>query len=228
MKNPEMTEKEIWCEVKKLMGDKLIKFGKHWSFNVYNDPKRLAFVLSRYKFAAKMASANKDVLELGCSEGIGAQILSEFASSYTGVDLDPEAVRAAKRNWGSKRVRFVCDDFLGKRYGRFDTVVSLDVVGLIKPKGEKLFFKTVFDNLDDNGIAIIGTPNMSSRDYASKASRKALVNFFSAQRLRAAMERLFKTVFIFGLNDEIVHTGFLPMAHYIICIGCFKKKKVSK
>ena len=32
------------------------KFSNHWSYNFREDPKRLAFVLSRYQFAAKMGA----------------------------------------------------------------------------------------------------------------------------------------------------------------------------
>jgi predicted TPR repeat methyltransferase len=44
-----------------------------------------------------MGARNKRVLELGCSEGIGASILSEFSTSYTGVDLDHDAIEVGKR-----------------------------------------------------------------------------------------------------------------------------------
>ena len=78
---------------------------------VVHDPKRLAFVLSRYKFVAKMGTQDKDVLELGCSEGIGAPILSEFAKSYTGIDTDVGAIKRAKQNWYNSKIKFIRDDF---------------------------------------------------------------------------------------------------------------------
>src|SRR5579872_3070505 len=122
-------EKDIWLETKEMFQDFRFRFGEHWTYNFRNDPKRLAFVLSRYKFSAKMACANgKSVLELGCSEGIGATILAEPSLDYTGVDLDLSAIQAAKQNFTEQRFAFIYDDFMGKRYGSFDTVVSLDVV----------------------------------------------------------------------------------------------------
>jgi hypothetical protein len=33
--------------------------------------------------------------------------------------------------------------------------------------------------------------------------------------LQALMIRYFENVFMFGMNDEIVHTGYAPMCHYI-------------
>jgi glycosyltransferase involved in cell wall biosynthesis len=37
------------------------------------------------------------------------------------------------------------------------------------------------------------------------------------------MERFFHNVFLFSMNDELVHTGFIPMAHYLIAIGCTRR-----
>jgi 2-polyprenyl-3-methyl-5-hydroxy-6-metoxy-1,4-benzoquinol methylase len=227
MEEKRRNEQDVWDEVKRLMGNKQITLGHHWSFNLYNDPKRLSFVLSRYKFAAKMASKNKDVLELGCSEGIGSTILSEFAKSYTGVDMDIDAINAAKQNLSSDKMNFIQDDFLGKSYGNFGTVVSLDVVEHIVPVSEQLFFKTIYINLAEDGIGVVGTPNMTSAAYASLASQAGHVNMFDEKKLKTAMERLFHIVFVFGINDEIVHTGFSPMAHYLVCIGCRKKAGIE-
>lgn len=206
-----------------LPGDSSRRFGRHWSYNLHNDPKRLAFVLSRYKFAAKMACKGKRVLELGCSEGIGAAILSEFAYAYTGIDLDGEAIQAAKRNFANDRCRFLEEDFLGKRFGVFDSVISLDVVEHIHPEFEPLFLETIRMNMGEDGVCIIGTPNMTSSPYASEASRIGHVNLYDAGRLLHAVGRLFHNVFIFGMNDEVVHTGYHPMAHYLLAVGCYRR-----
>lgn len=217
------TETEVWLGVTSLLGDKSKHLGRHWSYNLRNDPKRLAFVLSRYKFAAKMASKGKRVLELGCSEGIGAPLLSEFATSYTGVDLDASAISTAQENFATKTRCFIEDDFLGKSYGTFDSIISLDVIEHIHQEFEPLFFDTVRANLGDDGICIIGTPNCTSDIYASPASKLGHVNLFSEERLLATMKSVFHNVFIFGMNDEVVHTGYAPMAHYLIAIGCYRK-----
>jgi methylase of polypeptide subunit release factors len=61
-------------------------------------------VLSRYKFAAKMACRGRSVLELGCGEGIGAPILAELATCYVGVDMDAPAIETARANWTDARI----------------------------------------------------------------------------------------------------------------------------
>ena len=42
--------------------------------------------------------------------------------------------------------------------------------------------------------------------------------------LRRLLENLFHNVFIFSMNDEMVHTGFAPMAHYLIGMGCGRRR----
>jgi 2-polyprenyl-3-methyl-5-hydroxy-6-metoxy-1,4-benzoquinol methylase len=224
MKEKDLTEKDYWKKVTDVLGNRQIELGQHWSYNLLNDPKRLAFVLSRYKFVAKMGAKDKKVLELGCSEGIGTPILSEFAQQYTGVDMDKDAIESARRNWTDSKVVFIEDDFLNKSYGGFDTVVSLDVIEHIMQDSEYLFWDTIYNNLGRDGIGIVGTPNITSTPYASQASRLGHVNMFTHERLKECMEKFFHNVFVLGMNDEIVHTGFMPMAHYLIAVGCNKKK----
>jgi SAM-dependent methyltransferase len=216
-------EKELWSKVTSMLGSGRKVLGRHWSYNLLSDPKRLAFVLSRYKFAAKMTGRNKRVLELGCSEGIGTPILAEFATHYTGVDMDESAIATAKDNWPNVKWEFIEADFMGQRYGTFDSIVSLDVIEHIHREYEPLFFKTVAQNLGDDGIGLVGTPNITSAPYASVGSQKGHVNLYDAARLEAAMRTIFHNVFMFGLNDEIVHTGYAPMTHYLMALGCNKR-----
>ncbi|MCA6302689.1 MAG: hypothetical protein IM629_12150, partial [Phenylobacterium sp.] len=37
------------------------------------------------------------------------------------------------------------------------------------------------------------------------------------------MLKFFSNVFLFSMNDEVVHTGFAPMAHYLFAIGAGKR-----
>jgi 2-polyprenyl-3-methyl-5-hydroxy-6-metoxy-1,4-benzoquinol methylase len=183
-------------------------FGRHWSYNLRNDPKRLPFVLARYKFAASLATRDRRVLELGCSEGIGYPFLARDAASYTGVDFDAPAIETARDNWASERCSFVQADFLGQNFGRFDTVVSLDVIEHIHVDYEDLFFQTVARNLDEDGVCVIGTPNVTAAAYASEASQRGHINLYDADRLAAAMHKVFH---------------YAPMCHYLIQVGCYKR-----
>jgi 2-polyprenyl-3-methyl-5-hydroxy-6-metoxy-1,4-benzoquinol methylase len=215
-------ESESWKKVTGMLGDQRKVLGQHWSYNLRNDPKRLGFVLSRYKFAAKMACKGKTVIEFGCSEGLGSSILGEFASGYTGVDSDASAIASAKENWESEKTHFLEGNILDGTYGKFDSLVCMDVIEHIHAQFENDFMAAVSRNLGEDGICVIGTPNITSAPYASAASQAGHVNLYSSDRLQKLLQTVFHNVFMFGMNDEILHTGYAPMAHFLIAMGCNK------
>ena len=53
------------------------RMGLMTSWAWYDDPKRLAFMVSRYKFVSKMLTNLKLVAEVGCGDGFGSRIVSE-------------------------------------------------------------------------------------------------------------------------------------------------------
>lgn len=226
---PEAAKKR-WDKVKRYIanetGPEKIELGAYFAFNLWNTPRHVLFVLSRYKFCAKLIGETplRNILELGCSEGLGALILGESGHQVVGVDFDEEAVAWAKANLETKgNLSFICDDFLSKTYGLFDAVVSLDTIEHIHPPQEPEYFGTLVDNLTPDGICIVGTPNITSAKYASKQTRMGHVNLYSAERLKDTAMKYFRNAFVFSMNDEMVHTGYYPMAQYLILLGCGKK-----
>ncbi|MFM8835604.1 MAG: methyltransferase type 12, partial [Actinomycetota bacterium] len=41
------------------------------------------------------------------------------------------------------------------------------------------------------------------------------------------LKKYFHSVFMFSMNDEVVHTGFFPMSHYLIAVCADKKSAVE-
>jgi 2-polyprenyl-3-methyl-5-hydroxy-6-metoxy-1,4-benzoquinol methylase len=112
---------------------------------------------------------------------------------------------------------------MGKQYGIFDAAISLDVIEHIFPQFEGQYFDTILRNLSPQGICIIGTPNRNASPYASIPSQIGHVNLYSQEKLVEAMLRYFHQVLSFGMNDEILHTGYGPMCHYLLCVGCVRR-----
>ena len=79
--------------------------------------------------------------------------------------------------------------------------------------------------LPNNGVMITGTPNISAAQYASECSAVQHINLKSQQTLRTLMERYFENVFLFGMNDEVLHTGYGPMSHYIWSVASGLKNR---
>jgi hypothetical protein len=97
----------------------------------------------------------------------------------------------------------------------------LDVLEHINPKDEKDFINNICNSLEDGGVAIFGMPSLESQVFASKGSKEGHVNCQSGEELRSNLKQYFNQCFLFSMNDEVVHTGFSPMAHYLIalCVG---------
>lgn len=220
-----MDEKKLWDHYGAIQKGKSINFGPYYSYQFWNTPRHILFTLSRYKFAMKMIGTEKKILELGCNEGLGSYYLSEFASHVHGIDFDEGAISWATENLASDKLSFQTDNFLDKEYGKFDAVVSFDVLEHIYENNEGRFLNTVTKNLSETGIFIIGTPNIESERFSNKEIAGAHVNLYSGDRLVGVLNNFFNNVFLFSQNDEMIHTGFAPMAHYLLCLCCYKKIK---
>lgn len=218
---------ENWDQIRKLIEGQNVELGPYFGHQIRNSPRHLLFTLSRYKFAARMLPQNEKirVLEIGCSEGVGTMMLGENGHNITAIDADDIAVSHARKVFADKaHLTFKSGNFIGQKLGTFDAAVSLDVIEHIDQKEEDAFIETIKANLTPEGMCIIGTPNDAATQYASKASQIGHINMFMADRLTALLKKHFVHVFPFGMNDEMVHTGFYPMCHYLMAIACIPRK----
>lgn len=215
---PASPEAQRWGETKAALGDERLTLGPYFTFIIRNSPRRLLHLLSYYKFAAKMIGPGRRVLEVGCSEGLGTVLLAEQAISCLGVDLDADAIGVANASVASGKLTFRVADVLGADLGRFGAAVSLDVIEHIYRENEDAFVAAIARALEVDGVFVIGTPNVNADVYAGAHSRRGHVNLFDAERLRELCARHFHNVFSFSANDEMVHTGFAPMAHYLLAL----------
>ena len=186
------------------------------------DPRRLGIVLARYKFCAKMLSGKDRVLEVGCSDGFAIRVVLQEVGSVHGVDFDPlyvEAARAYAEEEGP-RCTFETIDIVRERpAGTFDAAYSLDVIEHIPAEYEHDALANIATALDPDGACLVGTPNVTATPYASRWSQEGHVNMKSGESLRVLMAAHFRNVVLFSMNDEVVHTGFTPMAHYLLAMG---------
>lgn len=191
----------------------------------HDDPKRLTFTLARYKFVAKMLSGYKHVLEVGCADAFATRIVVQEVKKLTASDFDPLFISDALKRMNNKW-KFDCvthDMIEGAIGGNFDGVYALDVLEHITPANEDVFLRNMSNSLDRYGAMIIGMPTIESQIYASKLSKEGHVNCKSMPELKLTMQKYFNNVFMFSMNDEVIHTGFHKMAHYIFAVCCGKK-----
>lgn len=117
---------------------------------------------ARYHWASR-AVAGKDVLDAACGVGYGIEILAAAgAKSVTGVDLDPEAIAAAKSRFGKDAADLVEADLgeLPFADDSFDAVVCFETIEHVEePKRALAELRRV---LRADGLLIVSSPNPDS------------------------------------------------------------------
>jgi len=219
------------------MNENIFSFGPYYSGGLRTDIKKSMITLARYKFCGKMLEYVRGlkVLELGCNEGLGAHFFMQMdnCTEYLGCDINREAIE-----WGLKNVKpqarreeikvdFLEADFLEPLAieKKYNAIISLDVIEHIAHSDEQKYVKTIVQNLENNGIAIIGTPNIRMKEYQSEATRREHINMFDQERLYNLCHTVFQNVFMFSMNDEVIHTGFQPMSCYFFALCCAPLKQ---
>jgi 2-polyprenyl-3-methyl-5-hydroxy-6-metoxy-1,4-benzoquinol methylase len=186
----------------------------------YDDPRRLTFLLARYKFVAKMLAGCRDVGEVGCGDAFGTRVVLQEVPDVTVYDFDPvfiDDVRARRDKKWPLRAE-VHDILSGPLSRKHEAIFSLDVIEHIAPESEDMYLSNLCRSLKPGGVLMIGTPSLESQAYASPPSKAGHINCKSSSQLKALLEKYFAHVFIFSMNDEVVHTGFSPMAHYLFAL----------
>jgi 2-polyprenyl-3-methyl-5-hydroxy-6-metoxy-1,4-benzoquinol methylase len=190
-----------------------------------DDPKHLLFTLARYKFVAKMLADREHVLEVGCADAFGSRLVVQAVRRLTAIDFDPVFIEDVRERM-DERWTFtpaVHDMLAGPVPGTFDGAYALDVIEHISPADEPLFMRNLVTSLSPEGVLILGCPSLQSQAYASPPSKAGHVNCKDGPGLRKLLGHYFHNVFIFSMNDEVVHTGFTPMAHYLIGLAATRK-----
>ena len=190
------------------------------------DPRRFLFSQSRYKFVSKMLSGRQNVLEIGCGDAFNAPIVMQEVGNLTVTDFDAEFIAdASARMPPEYPYRAMVHNFLEHPLpGHFDAAYSLDVIEHIDAREEARFLGNILPSLTPEAVLIVGIPSLESQIYASPGSKAGHINCKTAPDLKKLMEQFFHSVFMFSMNDEIVHTGYHKMAHYIFAVASHPKK----
>ena len=185
-----------------------------------DDPKRLAFMLARYKHTAKLLEGFDRVLEVGCGDGFGTRIVRQHVGTLTAIDEDERSIEEAKlassKQWPVNFMHGNVEVLLRDCPTHFDAVYALDVLEHISPDHE--FLRQLAGIAP---VAVIGTPSKESQQYASRMSRLGHVNCRSGAELHGHLLCYWDHVFLFTMHDEVLGTSFSPMAQYLLalCVG---------
>ena len=194
-----------------------VSLGPWTSYSLMYDPKHMGFVLARYKFVAKMLQGRAKVMEVGSGDGFGLPLVAQAVGHVYAVDWDRRLLDGnARRLKHLSNVTYVMANLNSEAPAlSVDAAYWIDVLEHLDEATESTVIENIIRCLPDDGVLITGTPNKTAGPYASPQSAALHINQKTSEELHTLMKRYFHNVFMFGMNDEVLHTGFAPMCHYI-------------
>lgn len=197
------------CVVEKMKQQPRVYCGQYMSQLFKNDPEKLLGLLSYYKFATKLIGKNKRILEVGCKEGFGSQVLAKECGFVCATETDPIALEIARMNFGHPQIQFSNSNFIESSFSGFDALVSFASLEDSMVQNLSSFIEKVCDSLIPNGMAVLGAPRS--------------LGFGNA--FEKAMRDHFQYVLLFSAIHEVVQVGSEDWAEapYHIIVGCKNK-----
>jgi SAM-dependent methyltransferase len=151
----------------------------------------------RYLFALQFCD-KKEVLDVGSHEGYGSALLGMVAQQVFGVDLSPEAVARASRNYCGARVSFTVGAYAAVPFpdASVDVVVSFDTLEHVADR-EK-FFCEIKRILRPDGMLVISTPNAKVNKDPAIGLNPSQVRELDADEFHAILSEHFSNYRLFG------------------------------
>lgn len=110
-------------------------------------------------YIAAKPLVNGDLLEIGCGEGRGVEVLRENVTSYHGLDKIGEVIEKLQQKYPDVVFeQAVIPPLSTVASDTYDTVVSFQVIEHIED--DRLFLEEIYRVLKPGGKAIISTPNI--------------------------------------------------------------------
>ncbi|MBU0619689.1 MAG: class I SAM-dependent methyltransferase [Patescibacteria group bacterium] len=133
--------------------ERLILDNKSKNNIIYNEH------LVRYEFVKQFVK-NKKVLDIACGSGYGSKILAKAgAGKVVAIDVDEEAIKFAKQNYGHKNIEYQVGNAeeIGQGSNIFDIISSFETIEHLQNPNK--FLSELSRVAKDNGLVIISTPN---------------------------------------------------------------------
>jgi 2-polyprenyl-3-methyl-5-hydroxy-6-metoxy-1,4-benzoquinol methylase len=143
-------------------------------------------------------TAGRDVVDMACGEGYGADVLARGARTVTGVDANPQAHEHARLRYRRANLSFD-RDLVGRWDGEVDDVVFLQTIEHVEDPGAVLeHFKRL---QRPGGAAYISTPNVLTLapKGAERSGNPWHVHEYRAEEFAGLLAAHFDSVELHGL-----------------------------
>jgi 2-polyprenyl-3-methyl-5-hydroxy-6-metoxy-1,4-benzoquinol methylase len=156
--------------------------------------------IALYAFAKKFC-ANQHVLDMGCGEGYGSDVLAGAARIVIAADYSFETVTHAQTKYHRANIAFVvCDaQALPFKAESFDTIISFEVIEHIPVVSR--YLTEIRRALRVSGVSIISTPNSRMRLLPfQKPWNRFHLREYDDRGLARAMSDVFARVQMLGIT----------------------------
>ncbi len=140
------------------------------------------------------------LLELGCGEGRGVELLSDLAESYIGLDKIQEVIDRLKGKYPDLTFeQAVFPPFQKLDDNSFDSIVSFQVIEHVKQ--DEAFLKEIHRVLKPGGTAVLTTPNIKK----TLTRNPWHIREYTASELTTLAKKYFDDVEMKGVggNDKV-------------------------
>jgi SAM-dependent methyltransferase len=183
----------------------------------------ISYLLHRkaYEYAGEMMR-ERSLLDWGCNDGYGLELLKGFTSQLAGLDSAEDSVRAARQRLPelSSMIQIYDGARLPFPASSFDVVTSFQVIEHVTDL--RTYLSHIVEVLKQGGVAIFTTPNKLLRlDPGDKPWNPFHVREFLPSELRELLSCHFATVDLRGLRGT-------PEIESIERKRCAASKKAAK
>lgn len=157
-------------------------------------------LLKAYYLSQPYISGN--VLEVGCGEGRGIELVAPKAERFTGIDKIPQVIENLKVKYPAGEFKqMIIPPFSDLESDTYDVVISFQVIEHIKE--DKKYLKEIHRVLKPGGVALITTPNIK----LSLSRNPWHIREYKAKELTSLASSIFPKVEMLGIagNDKVMN-----------------------
>jgi len=160
----------------------------------------------RYLYATQFIK-DKDVLDIACGEGYGANLIAQTAKTVVGVDISKEAIDFAKEQYPRTNLSFLqgsVETIPIDGVKIFDVVVSFETIEHVDVGVQESFLKEVKRLLKDDGVFVVSSPNKLFYSDIPNYKNEFHLREFHEKDFVDFLRQYFEQVSVFG---QKVFTG---------------------
>lgn len=177
---------------------------------VMPDVEHISFTFNRhlvvYEFA-KHYSENKSVVDCGCGEGYGSNVLSRVATSVIGLDISGSTIEKAIKKYPQPNLSFQQANLERKiplQSDSADVVICSQVIEHLR--NPRVLLQEIHRVLKMGGLLIIATPNKNTFSPTGRELDPYHYIEYTQETFRALLNTVFPEVYSFHTtgNDKVL------------------------